>query len=468
MSYTAKVNFERISEECFEVCDRIRERIESVQKMLDILEQYTQEDFDIENEEFINLVYNHIDDWMFELESILDKAQYLSRIGRWTGDTDDDVFQTRYDVKNDAYQLMRTVNGEAASIKPALYIITKEMKTRRKERIIKARNEEKLERQRVINSQKEAQRKLREQTSRHIREVIENSDRHQNISVNLSRSNQASGVSNEVDNSVVNEERIKMLQEETRKRDEIIKIREEQRARREQIQRNISELLKRESDKNVVDSSQKLLDSINDSLLKQFTYIVHLSNPNLKGDDLINEGIKLKEEAEKRASQEAEREKQICREKMAQSNVPADIIEKVMEAGKGTGSALEQIYQKSDEAIIGETMRKQSLQIILKSIKAQGFVVDTKNIRRKDDVVTLIAQKPGGEIAKFSVYIDGKFIYDFKGYEGQACQKDIEPFLADLQEIYGVDITESKEIWKNPDKIQTQKIKTANTRSGKA
>ena len=60
-------------------------------------------------------------------------------------------------------------------------------------------------------------------------------------------------------------------------------------------------------------------------------------------------------------------------------------------------------------------------------------------------------------------FLDGKFIYHFHGYEGQACQKDIEPFMQDLEEVYGIHVTKQTEIWSNPDKNSTMKYQAINT-----
>ena len=107
--------------------------------------------------------------------------------------------------------------------------------------------------------------------------------------------------------------------------------------------------------------------------------------------------------------------------------------------------------------IVGEKVRQKSLKIIMQAIKARGFVVDKNNIKIKRDTneVIMVAQKASGEKAEFRVFLDGKFIYDFRGYEGQACQKDIGPFMKDLEEVYGVHVTKQTEIWSNPDKIST-------------
>ena len=99
------------------------------------------------------------------------------------------------------------------------------------------------------------------------------------------------------------------------------------------------------------------------------------------------------------------------------------------------------------------------------AIKQRGFIVDKKNIKinRESNEVVMVALKASGEKAEFRVFLDGRFIYDFRGYEGQACQKDIEPFMKDLEEVYGIHVTKSQEIWSNPDKISTMKYQTFNT-----
>jgi hypothetical protein len=84
-------------------------------------------------------------------------------------------------------------------------------------------------------------------------------------------------------------------------------------------------------------------------------------------------------------------------------------------------------------------------------------------INRESNEVVMVPLKASGEKAEFRVFLDGRFIYDFRGYEGQACQKDIEPFMKDLEEVYGVHVTKSQEIWSNPDKISTMKYQTFNT-----
>ena len=109
------------------------------------------------------------------------------------------------------------------------------------------------------------------------------------------------------------------------------------------------------------------------------------------------------------------------------------------------------------------------MHIIIDAIKKYGFIVDKKNVKIKRDTneVILVALKASGQKAEFRVFLDGKFMYDFRGYEGQACQKDIEPFMHDLEEVYGIPVTKQIEIWSNPDKISTMKYQAMNTNKNK-
>src|SRR5574344_1739324 len=146
---------------------------------------------------------------------------------------------------------------------------------------------------------------------------------------------------------------------------------------------------------------------------------------------------------------------------MVEAKLDSATIESVI-MDDGEGSVDEQIValrKKATAEIIGEGVRRQTLRIIIKTIEDKGFIVDRKNIKINKDSneVVAIAQKASGEKAEFRMFLDGKFIYRFDGYEGQACQKDIQPFMADLEEIYGIKVTSREEIWSNPDKNMTMK-----------
>lgn len=165
---------------------------------------------------------------------------------------------------------------------------------------------------------------------------------------------------------------------------------------------------------------------------------------------------------------EAERAK--IRAELEAARVDREAIEKVLKKNGGTAQdSLTEMRQSATSEIVGEKVRQKSLKIIMKAIGERGFVVDKKNIKIKRDTneVILVALKASGEKAEFRIFLDGRFVYDFRGYEGQACQKDIEPFMHDLEEVYGIKVTKQTEIWSNPDKISTMKYQAINTNKNK-
>ena len=212
---------------------------------------------------------------------------------------------------------------------------------------------------------------------------------------------------------------------------------------------------------------QHLLDSIQDEVQRQFTYIAFLNDTTLKGDALLTAGQHLMGGT---FESRIEEEKARIRAELEAARLDKATIDRVMSEAKGNAQEQIQILQSTATAeIVGEKVRKKSLKIIMSAIEARGFIVDKKNIRiqRETNEVVLVALKASGEKAEFRVFLDGKFIYDFRGYQGQACQQDIEPFMKDLEEVYGVHVTSTQEIWSNPDKISTMKYQTFNTNKNK-
>lgn len=220
------------------------------------------------------------------------------------------------------------------------------------------------------------------------------------------------------------------------------------------------------------DRTQSVLNSIEDEMLKQFTYLAYIKDNTLMGEALINAGKTLMKEALNNTfeSKLADEEERIKKELEA-ARVDKDIIKEVTsKKGATAQETIAQMQAAATREVIGETVRQQSLKAIMKAVSDRGFIVDKKNIKinRATNEVHMVAMKASGERADFKIYMDGKFIYDFHhGYQGQACQKDIEPFMKDLEDVYGIHVTKSQEIWSNPDKISTMKYQAMNTNKNK-
>lgn len=142
------------------------------------------------------------------------------------------------------------------------------------------------------------------------------------------------------------------------------------------------------------------------------------------------------------------------------------ISSEVITSNMTIDEASKAVYQaKTDEKV-----RQETLKIIIKTLRGRGFVIDTKNnlkIDRESNIVKLVALKASGQKAEFEIHLNGKFMYDFDGYEGQACKKDIEPFMEDLKNIYDIEILHEEVIRENPDKIQTKKYQYLDTKKGR-
>ena len=210
------------------------------------------------------------------------------------------------------------------------------------------------------------------------------------------------------------------------------------------------------------EATKSFLDTIEDEVLRQFVYIAFVRDSSLSGASLLEAGKALMNESvEARYEKEAE----LIRAELAAAKVPAETVKKIVDTGK----PFAEIREAATTEIVGEKVRQKSMKLIMKAITERGFIVDKKNIKinRETNEVTMVALKASGERATFRIFLDGKFIYDFRGYEGQACQKDIEPFMTALEEVYGIHVTERQEIWSNPDKISTMKYQAMNTNKNK-
>ena len=233
---------------------------------------------------------------------------------------------------------------------------------------------------------------------------------------------------------------------------------------KDDLQENYQKLLQKAKGEAFIPSAvQRLLDSIEDVVLRHFTYLAYLQDDTLSGEALLAAGRALSEQTyEQRCAAEEEK----IRAELAAAKLDGKIIARVLQQkGDNARESLSVVRSAATQEIVGEKIRQKSLKIILKAVQERGFIVDKKNIKinRETNEVIVVALKASGERAQFRIYLDGKFIYNFRGYEGQACQKDIEPFMKALEDVYGMEVSKRTEIWKNPDKISSMKYQTINT-----
>lgn len=206
---------------------------------------------------------------------------------------------------------------------------------------------------------------------------------------------------------------------------------------------------------------QEKINSIEDEVIRQYVYLAWVENPNSTYDSLRSIANKMKVLADNQqyASIEDKKIEEIKTE-LRNEKIDEKIIEKIVSHDEGTAKErIQKAREQANEEIVNEKVRRESVKVIVQAIRKRGFLVDGKSIRidRNNNQVNIVAQKPSGAKAEFKVFLDGRFEYRFDGYEGQACQNDIKPFMDELEEVYGINVLKQTEIWSNPDKNSTMK-----------
>ncbi|MBE3868609.1 hypothetical protein HJ160_05810 [Vibrio parahaemolyticus] len=120
---------------------------------------------------------------------------------------------------------------------------------------------------------------------------------------------------------------------------------------------------------------------------------------------------------------------------------------------KKSQELLNEISKQMDTAIEEEAIRREMVKAVYKSLQEAGFHVQKPKLikdKGKDEVL-IAASRPAGNRALFQIELDGQCTYKFDNYKGQTCQKDIQQVLPKLTDIYGVDLSEERVLWSNPD-----------------
>lgn len=121
--------------------------------------------------------------------------------------------------------------------------------------------------------------------------------------------------------------------------------------------------------------------------------------------------------------------------------------------GENLSELATQISQAEDTILEDEAVRKEMVKAVYQSLKQAGFTVlnPKKQGDGDDSVVVIQASRPQGNQANFRVKLDGSVRYEFDNYKGQSCKKDMTQVLPKLSDIYGVNLSDERVIWENPD-----------------
>lgn len=114
---------------------------------------------------------------------------------------------------------------------------------------------------------------------------------------------------------------------------------------------------------------------------------------------------------------------------------------------------VQDLIKKTDQALEDESIRREMVKAVYESLQHAGFSVlnPKRNNNEDEDVVVIQARRPSGNQAKFRIELDGKVRYEFDNYKGQSCKEDMVKVLPRLADVYGVNLSDEKVIWSNPD-----------------
>lgn len=224
----------------------------------------------------------------------------------------------------------------------------------------------------------------------------------------------------------------------------------------------------------VTESDIKCLESIGDVGLRESVYRELLSNSHSSFDKAYTAAeTKYKEKTERLLEAGRVRVLDRMKQDLVRHNLDTSQVDAVIREGIPlTQKVAEEISFKVDESIRNEIQRKKAIGIILGAIKKRGFIFNPKQgikLDRERNVVKIAVKRTDGRQVEFEIFLDGRFMYHFEGYEGMACTKDETPFIDDLESVYGMKLTDRHVEWENPDKLQNKKMQVMhrNTRHDK-
>lgn len=165
-------------------------------------------------------------------------------------------------------------------------------------------------------------------------------------------------------------------------------------------------------------------------------------------------------EQERLASEKVQQEKlQELKEQIATTDADPERLEQLSAAlenlnfldSESIKQQINNISKELDDAVVDESCRKEVVKAIYQSLQKSGFTVDKPRRDKETDEVIIKAARPAGAQAQFKVKLSGSMEYKFDRYKGSTCKEDINKVLPSLQEIYGIQLSDERVIWQNPD-----------------
>ena len=115
-------------------------------------------------------------------------------------------------------------------------------------------------------------------------------------------------------------------------------------------------------------------------------------------------------------------------------------------------SALE-IHEKDMKQSIDETLRREIVTSLMKTMRDLGFAVGTPTIDKDTGGVVLIGTLPSNRSIRFEVNLDGQMEFDMNGFLERKCADHLDEVLGILETNFSITTGPIQHNWKNPYKI---------------
>jgi hypothetical protein len=112
-----------------------------------------------------------------------------------------------------------------------------------------------------------------------------------------------------------------------------------------------------------------------------------------------------------------------------------------------------QIHEKDMKQSVDETLRREIITALMKTMRDLGFAVGKPIIDKETGGVVLIGTLPSNRSIRFEVDLNGQMEFDMNGFMERKCADHLDEVLGVLETNFSISTGPIQHNWKNPDKI---------------
>ena len=112
-----------------------------------------------------------------------------------------------------------------------------------------------------------------------------------------------------------------------------------------------------------------------------------------------------------------------------------------------------QIHEQDMKQSVDETLRKEIITALMKTMRDLGFAVGKPTIDQETGGVVMIGTLPSHRSIRFEVDLNGQMEFDMNGFMERKCADHLDEVLGVLEANFSIMTGPVQHNWKNPDKI---------------